>query len=144
MTVGGGDESAGVATSPTSSTGSSSPWDHAGAIHDPLPKKLRDTVNARLKNDALMCVAIAVVAFLLHVSGVFVKLQPNLNYVLWTLAAVVGFICHYVLPQMRKQLPWLCFSHPLLKTHEYDLFEVRNAARVMWFERVYVYAKLLE
>jgi hypothetical protein len=32
---------------------------------------------------------------------------------------VLGFLLHYVLPQLRKQLPWLCFSHPVLKSHEY-------------------------
>ena len=31
---------------------------------DPLPKKLRDTVNSRLKNDIIVCVLLAVVVFL--------------------------------------------------------------------------------
>jgi cytosine/uracil/thiamine/allantoin permease len=46
---------------------------------------------------------VAIIAFLLHVSGLFVSLQPNLNHVLWIAAAVVGFLSHYVLPQLRKQ-----------------------------------------
>lgn len=124
-----------TASSPTLSTHS---------VCDPLPKKLRDTVNARLKNDALMCCVIALVTFFLHWSGFFLKLQPNLNYVLWITAGVVGFMCHYVLPQLRKQLPWLCFSHPILKSHEYGLFEVTQAAKVMWFERIYLWVKILE
>ena len=131
------------ATSPKT-TASSTSTTTVNSVFDPLPKKMRNTVNARLKNDAIICVLVAIAAFLLHVSGVFSKLQPNLNYVLWLAASVVGFLCHYVLPQLRKQLPWFCFSHPLLKSHEYDHFEVRQAAHVMWFERVYVMATFVE
>jgi hypothetical protein len=43
-----------------------------------------------------------------------------------------------------RQLPWLCFSEPVLKSHEYKHFEVRQAARVMWFERLFVWTQLLE
>lgn len=38
----------------------------------------------------------------------------------------MGLLTHYLLPQLRKQLPWYCFSHPLLKTKEYYQFEVRG------------------
>ena len=38
----------------------------------------------------------------------------------------MGLLTHYLLPQARKQLPWYCFSHPLLKTKEYYQFEVRG------------------
>ena len=91
---------------------------------DPLPKKLCDTVYARLKSDAIVCVAVAIITFFLHWSGFFRLLQPNLNYVLWVVAVVTGFLLHYALPQLRKQLPWLCFSHPVLKSREYGQFEV--------------------
>ena len=93
-------------------TSVTSPTNSVASVVDPLPKKLRDTVNARLKNDAIVCCVIAVSTFFLHWSGLFLKLQPNLNYVLWITGGVVGFMCHYILPQLRKQLPWLCFSHP--------------------------------
>ena len=91
---------------------------------DPYPKKLRDTVNGRLKSDAIICTAIFVLTTLLHWSGFFARLQPNLNYVLWIMTGILGFSQHYVLPQLRKQLPWLCFSHPILKSREYGQFEV--------------------
>lgn len=52
--------------------------------------------------------------------------QPFLSYVLYALLAAVGLLTHYLLPQVRKQLPWYCFSHPLLKTKEYYQFEVRG------------------
>lgn len=52
--------------------------------------------------------------------------QPYLSYVLYGLLGTVGLLTHYLLPQLRKQLPWYCFSHPLLKTKEYYQFEVRG------------------
>lgn len=52
--------------------------------------------------------------------------QPFLSYVLYALLGTVGLLTHYLLPQFRKQLPWYCFSHPLLKTKEYYQFEVRG------------------
>lgn len=52
--------------------------------------------------------------------------QPFLSYVLYALLGTVGLLTHYLLPQVRKQLPWYCFSHPLLKTKEYYQFEVRG------------------
>ena len=111
--------------SPTkSSTESTLSSSNTMTTQDPLPKKLCDTVYARLKSDAIICVLIAVVTFFLHWSGFFRLLQPNLNYVLWVVAVVIGFFLHYILPQLRKQLPWLCFSHPVLKSKEYGQFEV--------------------
>ncbi|XP_010772574.1 pecanex-like protein 1, partial [Notothenia coriiceps] len=69
---------------------------------------------------------------------------PFLSYVLYSLLAAVGLLTHYLLPQVRKQLPWYCFSHPLLKTKEYYQFEVRDAAHVMWFEKLHVWLLFLE
>ena len=132
--VGGGSGGNEAKSTPTTATGinrDASPADSAGSNAttgsgpvDPYPKKLRDTVNARLKSDAITCTAIFVLTTLLHWSGFFAKLQPNLNYVLWIMTGILGFSQHYVLPQLRKQLPWLCFSHPILKSREYGQFEV--------------------
>jgi hypothetical protein len=36
---------------------------------------------------------------------------------------VFGILFHYILPQLRKQLPWLLFSEPLIKQADYSLFE---------------------
>ena len=60
------------------------------------------------------------------------------------MASIFGFGLHYVLPQLRKQLPWLCFSHPILKSREYGQFEVRKAAKVMWFEKAFMWLQFLE
>ena len=110
--------------SPADSSGSNGTAGSGLSTVDPYPKKLRDTVNGRLKSDAIICTAIFVLTTLLHWSGFFARLQPNLNYVLWIMTGILGFSQHYVLPQLRKQLPWLCFSHPILKSREYGQFEV--------------------
>ncbi|XP_035387373.1 pecanex-like protein 1 [Electrophorus electricus] len=120
------------------------PEDPLAEVQDPLPEKLRNSVNERLQSDLIVCVLIAVLYFAIHVSTVFLALQPFLSYVLYGLVGTVGLLTHYLLPQMRKQLPWYCFSHPLLKTKEFYQFEVRDAAHVMWFERVHVWLLFVE
>ncbi|ELV10985.1 Pecanex-like protein 1 [Tupaia chinensis] len=98
----------------------------------------------RLQSDLVVCIVIGVLYFAIHVSTVFTVLQPALKYVLYALVGFVGFVTHYVLPQVRKQLPWHCFSHPLLKTVEYNQYEVRNAATMMWFEKLHVWLLFAE
>ncbi|CAM9837281.1 unnamed protein product [Lampetra fluviatilis] len=113
-------------------------------MKDPLPDKLKQSVSERLQSDVIVCVVMAVLAFAVHVSTVFVALQPVLSLVLYGLTGGVGFLVHYVLPQLRKQLPWYCFAHPLLKTREYSQFEVREPAQLMWFEKSQVWLQFLE
>ncbi|XP_029114134.1 pecanex-like protein 1 isoform X2 [Scleropages formosus] len=120
------------------------PEDPLSEVQDPLPEKLRNCVNERLQSDLIVCVLIAVLYFAIHVSTVFIALQPFLSYVLYTLLGTVGLFNHYLLPQVRKQLPWYCFSHPLLKSKEYYQFEVRGAAHVMWFEKLHVWLLFAE
>ncbi|XP_055496805.1 pecanex-like protein 1 isoform X3 [Leucoraja erinacea] len=125
-------------------TDDKNPEDPRADVKDPLPEKLKESVNERLQSDLIVCAVIAVLYFAIHVSTVFIALQPVLSYVLYTLVGTVGLLTHYLLPQLRKQLPWHCFSHPLLKTKEYYQFEVRNAAHVMWFEKIYVWLLFVE
>ena len=62
--------------SPGSATGSPQADSSSGSTSmDPFPKKLRDTVHARLKSDGIMCIVIVVATTLLHWSGFFDKLQ---------------------------------------------------------------------
>ncbi|XP_059038919.1 pecanex-like protein 1 isoform X5 [Mustela lutreola] len=120
------------------------PEDPLSEVKDPLPEKLRNSVSERLQSDLVVCIVIGVLYFAIHVSTVFTVLQPALKYVLYALVGFVGFVTHYVLPQLRKQLPWHCFSHPLLKTMEYNQYEVRNAATMMWFEKLHVWLLFVE
>lgn len=111
---------------------------------DPLPKKLQATVNMRLKNDLVVTTLLAVIVFGLHCSTVFTVLQPDLNIVLYAFTGGLGLLLHYIIPQMRKHMPWLCFARPLLRQKEYGQFEVAHAPKVMWFEKVYIYLCMLE
>ncbi|XP_041513837.1 pecanex-like protein 1 isoform X6 [Microtus oregoni] len=120
------------------------PEDPLSDVKDPLPEKLSNSVSERLQSDLVVCVVIGVLYFAIHVSTVFTALQPALKYVLYALVGIVGFVTHYVLPQVRKQLPWHCFSRPLLKTAEHNQYEVRNAATMMWFEKLHVWLLFVE
>lgn len=111
---------------------------------DPLPKKLQSTVNNRLRNDLLICSFLGVVVMSLHSSTIFTVLQPDLNFVLYALAIVVGVLLHYIIPQMRKHLPWLCIARPILRQHEHGQFEASEASRVMWFESTYIILSFFE
>ncbi|XP_052595363.1 pecanex-like protein 1 isoform X4 [Peromyscus californicus insignis] len=120
------------------------PEDPLSEVKDPLPEKLSNSVSERLQSDLVVCVVIGVLYFAIHVSTVFTALQPALKYVLYALVGCVGFVTHYVLPQVRKQLPWHCFSRPLLKTAEHNQYEVRSAATMMWFEKLHVWLLFVE
>ncbi|XP_059574358.1 pecanex-like protein 3 isoform X3 [Alligator mississippiensis] len=113
-------------------------------VQDPLPEKLRSSVREILYSDLVMCVVIAVLTFAISASTVFIALKSVLGYVLYALAGLVGFLAHYLLPQLRKQLPWVCLAVPVLKPHEYSQFEVRGAAQLMWFEKLYVWLQCAE
>ncbi|XP_041035820.1 pecanex-like protein 3 isoform X2 [Carcharodon carcharias] len=120
------------------------PEDPLLEIQDPLPAKLKNSLREILHSDLVMCPVIAIITFAISASTVFIALQPVLSYVLYALAGLVGFLTHYLLPQLRKQLPWCCLSHPMLKSREYSQFEVRDAAQLMWFEKVYAWLQCME
>uniref|UniRef100_A0A7M4FGI4 Pecanex-like protein n=1 Tax=Crocodylus porosus TaxID=8502 RepID=A0A7M4FGI4_CROPO len=111
---------------------------------DPLPEKMRESVKEILKSDLIVCAVAAVLSFAVSASTVFLSLRPFLNIVLFALAWTVGFVTHYILPQLRKHHPWLWISHPILKNKEYRQREVRDAAHLMWFERLYVWLQCFE
>ncbi|XP_030637954.1 pecanex-like protein 1 [Chanos chanos] len=113
-------------------------------IKDPLPEKLLNSVRETLHSDLVMCPLMAIITFAISASTVFIALQPALSFVLYILAGVVGFLTHYLLPQLRKQLPWFCLAHPVLRSREYSQFEVREAAQLMWFEKLYAWLQCVE
>ncbi|XP_024872451.1 uncharacterized protein LOC112455011 [Temnothorax curvispinosus] len=65
---------------------------------DPLPEKLRSTVNARLKNDLIVCAVIGTLSFGIHRTTVFTALQPELNPVLWS-----KLLCFIVFLEMKDK-----------------------------------------
>ncbi|KAM6219585.1 pecanex-like protein 2 [Rhynchocyon petersi] len=111
---------------------------------DPLPKKMKDSVKDTLQSDVIVCSIAAVLSFAISASTVFLSLRPFLSIVLFTLAGTVGFLAHYLLPQLRKHHPWMWISHPVLKSREYQQREVTDIAYLMWFERVYVWLQCFE
>ncbi|XP_048342036.1 pecanex-like protein 2 isoform X2 [Sphaerodactylus townsendi] len=112
--------------------------------NDPLPGKMRESVRETLKSDLIVCSVAAVLSFAISASTVFLSLQPFLSIVLFALAWTVGFITHYILPQLRKHHPWSWISHPILKNKEYRQRDVTGAAHLMWFERLYVWLQCFE
>ncbi|XP_074118509.1 pecanex-like protein 2 isoform X1 [Sminthopsis crassicaudata] len=111
---------------------------------DPLPKKMRDSVKEILKSDLIVCTVVAILSFAVSASTVFLSLRPFLSLILFALACAVGFVTHYMLPQLRKHHPWMWISHPILKNKEYHQREVKDVAHLMWFERLYVWLQCLE
>ncbi|XP_074658604.1 pecanex-like protein 1 [Tubulanus polymorphus] len=115
---------------------------------DPLPEKLRKSVYERMRSDLIVCCFAGVLTFAVHVSTAFTSpvLKPTLSSVLYYLAGGIGFVIHYILPQLRKEMPWLCCSHPLLKSEQHDKYETefKDPAKVMWFEKMYVWLRFLE
>ncbi|XP_074596027.1 pecanex [Brevipalpus obovatus] len=101
---------------------------------DPLPGKLEKTVLSRLENDIILSIVITIVFFAIHVSKIF-TLQPYVHMSLQIIAVTWGFLLHYIFPHFRKELPWLFFSSPIFKPREYDLYEVKGEANLMWYER---------
>ncbi|KAM8852333.1 pecanex-like protein 2 isoform 1-T1 [Synchiropus picturatus] len=107
-------------------------------IKDPLPKKLQNSMKEILLSDVIVCSVAYILTFAITASTVFLSLKPFVTIVLYALAGTVGFVTHYLIPQLRKHHPWLWISHPVLKTKEYYQFEPREDAVLMWFERLYV------
>ena len=65
-------------------------------------------------------------------------LQPLLFDILIYVSGGLGFLVHYVIPHLRKEMPWLCCSHPLLRSHERGQFEVKGLQclvlyNLIWF-----------
>ncbi|XP_026525095.1 pecanex-like protein 2 [Notechis scutatus] len=111
---------------------------------DPLPEKMRESVRETLRSDLVVCCVAAVLSFAVSASTVFLSLGELLSLVLFIFAWTVGFITHYIIPQLRKHHPWMWISHPILKNKEYQQREVRAAAHLMWFERLYVWLQCFE
>ncbi|XP_066911070.1 pecanex-like protein 1 isoform X2 [Clytia hemisphaerica] len=113
-------------------------------LNDPLPDKLLQTVKSRAVHDLITCIIISFLVFAVHLSTAFTTLQPSLSYIIYILTGVVGILTHYLLPQLRKQLPWLFVSSPILKSYEYNLYEWQEHSKIMWFERLYVILSFVE
>uniref|UniRef100_A0A7E4UZK7 Pecanex-like protein n=1 Tax=Panagrellus redivivus TaxID=6233 RepID=A0A7E4UZK7_PANRE len=111
---------------------------------DPMPKMLKETLIARMHNDVFYAVVNSLIVFALHCTSIFTTTQPYFELVITSMCIFFGFMNHYVYSQLRCHLPWKIFEKPLLKPHEYHQFEVTTEAKIMVFEKVHVWAVLLE
>lgn len=68
-----------------------------------------------------VCIANEVATF--QITFLVFLMQPFVTIVLYALAATVGFVTHYLIPQLRKHHPWLWISQPVLKSKEFPQYE---------------------
>lgn len=50
-------------------------------------------------------------------------------YVVYSLTCFLGIFNHYIIPHLKKEMPWLCFSEPIVKAEEWDAFEVTGRCK---------------
>ncbi|KAL1240210.1 Pecanex-like protein [Trichinella spiralis] len=98
----------------------------------------------RWKNSLFVSCSIGLLAFAIHCSTVFSKFRFAFGVVWPLLTVFVGLTVHYLLPQLRQHTPFLLLAQPVLKAREYGLFDVSSVAKLMWFERLYVWLCCLE
>ncbi|KRY53192.1 Pecanex-like protein 1 [Trichinella britovi] len=98
----------------------------------------------RWKNSLFVSCSIGLLAFAIHCSTVFSKFRFAFGVVWPLLTVFVGLTVHYLLPQLRQHTPFLLLAQPILKAREYGLFDVSSVAKLMWFERLYVWLCCLE
>ncbi|XP_053315947.1 pecanex-like protein 2 [Spea bombifrons] len=105
---------------------------------------IESSVKEILKSDVFVCTVVAILSFAVSTSTVFLSLRPFLSFVLSCLALTVGFVAHYVLPQLRKHHPWLLVSHPVLQSKENRHRDIFDAAHVTWYEKKNIWLLYVE
>lgn len=98
----------------------------------------------RLKTDLIRCLLTFIIVFTLHVTTVFDTFHQQIERTFMILCLLWGFLIHFVIPQLRRDIPCICVAKPVLRPKEYDLFEVKTHAKVMWFEKMYASALAIE
>lgn len=109
-----------------------------------IQTSIDDICISRLMKDILRCIGITVFVFALHITRVFNVYHKLIGEVIGSIAILWGFVFHFVMPQLRRDLPCSCLSKPVLRPKEYDLFEVKTHAKIMWFEVVHRLALSIE
>ncbi len=44
------------------------------------------------------------------------------------MTCVLGVVNHYLIPHVKKEMPWLCFAEPIVKAKEWNVFEVTGTS----------------
>lgn len=114
------------------------------SISTRIQTSIDDVCISRLKHDLVRCVGITVIVFAIHVTSVFNLYYELIEQSFGLLAILWGLLFHFILPQLRRDIPCSCLSKPVLRPKEYDLFEVKTHAKIMWFETVHRLALAFE
>ncbi|CAI4226319.1 unnamed protein product [Auanema sp. JU1783] len=118
--------------------------DEARSLGVHIPHEIFDSVTVRARHDLLFAIFISCAVFALHSSSVFTVTRPYFFHTIAIICSLTSILNHYVYPQLRTHTPWKLVAKPILKSSEFSLFECVNEARLMSFERVYVWLQALE
>lgn len=110
------------------------------SISTKIQNCIDDVCVNRLKNDLIIFISATIIVFALHVSSVFNSHYHEIGTCFGILVIIWGIIFHFVLPQLRRDVPFMCVAKPILRPKEYNLFEVKSHAKVMWYERLHYFA----
>lgn len=99
-----------------------------------------DICITRLKKDLIRSISATIILFALHVTSLFSIYYNQIEKIFGILAICWGLIFHFVIPQLRRDVPFMCVAKPILRSKEYNLFEVKTHAKVMWFEKLHYFA----
>lgn len=114
------------------------------SISTRIQSKIDDICIRRLKQDLIRCLCTTIIIFALHVTTVFNYYHNQIEKYFGLLAIFWGILFHYVVPQLRRDIPCMCLAKPVLRPKEYNLFEVKTLAKVMWFEKIHYLASAFE
>lgn len=109
----------------------------AESISTKIQSSIDDICISRLKKDLIKCLCATVIVFALHVTTVFNLYHDQIEKYFGIMAFFWGLLFHYVIPQLRRDVPCMCLAKPVLRPKEYNFFEVKTRAKLMWFERIY-------
>lgn len=114
------------------------------SISTRIQTSIDDVFISRLKQDLIRCICTTILVFALHLTSVFGVYFHQIEKCLGILSIFWGLTFHFVIPQLRRDIPFMCLAKPVLKPKEYNLFEVKTYAKLMWYERVHVLALAFE
>lgn len=109
-----------------------------------IQSSIDDVVIMRLKKDLIKCLCATIVVFALHVTTIFTHYNDQIDKYFPFITTIWGLIFHFVVPHLRRDLPCMCVAKPVLRPREYNFFEVKTHAKLMWFEKVHYYAATIE
>lgn len=114
------------------------------SISTRIQSSIDDICILRLKTDLIRCICTTIIIFALHVTTVFNSYHDQIEKYVGLLAIGWGFMFHFVIPQLRRDLPCMCLAKPVLRPKEYNFFEVKTHAKLMWYERIHYLALAFE